>query len=141
MSKPEPRLSRGQWRVWLKWVLQSGLLDRLPPRYEAEGASNVSTPEEVARELLTRLQDAELRGLSLAPVMIELQLFRSWVESRQKRTRQLILAEHASANVARNWLENWAEAMISEPSAAPPSLSPRGVMPRFDPMWDENLDG
>ncbi len=141
MSKPEPKWTRGQLRIWLKWVLQSGLLDRLPPHYDPEGASQPATPEEVARRLLAGLQDPELKGPALAPVMAEARQFHDWVQARQKKVRQLILAERDSANLDPNWLENWAVAMIGAPGQDPPGLARRGAMPRPDPMWDEDLDG
>ncbi len=73
--------------------------------------------------------------------MAELEQFRVWVEARQKRTRQLILAERDSENLDRNWLENWAEAMTGTGRRDPLRLSSRGVAPKSDPMWDEDLDG
>ena len=141
MSKPEPKLTRGQLRVWLKWVLQSGVLDRLPPQFDAEGTSRPSAPEEIARRLLARLQDPELSGRTLAPVVAEVRQFRDWVQARQKLTRQIILSELVTANHDRAWLENWAAAMIGGGDHSPSPRPPRGLPPRSDPMWDDDLDG
>ena len=85
MSKPEPKWTRGQLRIWLKWVLKSGLLDRLPPHYDAEGASRPATPEEVARRLLAGLQDLEQKGPALAPVVAEAHSFTTGFSFARKR--------------------------------------------------------
>ena len=141
MSKPEPKLTRGHLRVWLKWVLQSSLLDRLSPRYDAEGASKPLAPEEVARRLLARLQDPQLSGSTLASVVAALRQFRDWVQARQKMSRQVILSDLESANHSPFWLENWAAAMSGGADDRPSPTHPQKLMPRSHPMWDEDVDG
>src|SRR5579885_3120954 len=38
--EPEPRANRHQLRVWLKWAIESGLLGRAPPWYDADGSGD-----------------------------------------------------------------------------------------------------
>ena len=46
MPRPKPGPNRHHYRVWIKWVLESGLIDRLPPRYDfAESESPRDTAQ------------------------------------------------------------------------------------------------
>ncbi len=40
MATPESNPSWGHWRVWLKGTVESGLLDRLPPRFDPDGSGH-----------------------------------------------------------------------------------------------------
>jgi hypothetical protein len=144
VSRPEP--TRGQLRVWLKWALQSGLLEKLPERCDLEGPHDSRTPRDVAHALLAALQDPESSRQDRADAMAEAQRFQAWVDRRLKANRQLLLAERASEHADRGWLERWARAEEmrqhqerEERSAAPAAAPP--VKPRWDSMWDAELDG
>jgi hypothetical protein len=142
MPDLEPRLTRGQWRVWLKWVVQSNVLERLPPVYDAETADHGRNTEEVGRRMLSRLDNSERGREALLELQRDLPRFRHWVESRLKQSRKIILSERESGRVDRAWLERESAAMslIPERRASRPAAPPR-VPPRWDPMWDEALDG
>ena len=56
MSKPEPRANRHQLCVWLKWAIESGLLGKVPPRYDPDGSGEPEPTEDYARRLLAELK-------------------------------------------------------------------------------------
>jgi hypothetical protein len=143
MPNPEPRLARGQLRVWLKEAIRSGFLDKLPPRYEAEGMSTSDPPatEPVARCLLAELQDPGSARRTLAEIVADVRRFQGWVQARRKHSRQAILAEVESANSDPSWLESWATAMTGATEQVRCRTPPRKIRSRSDPMWDEELDG
>jgi hypothetical protein len=133
--------TRGQLRVWLKWVTQSGLLEKLPARYDPDGQGGSRAPGDVARSLLIALQDPESSGQTRAELTAETLRFQSWVENRLKWNRRAILAECAGEHPERESLDRWARAEIRRMErTAPPQPSPT-VNPKCDPMWDGELDG
>lgn len=140
MPHSRPRPTRGPLRVWLRCVLQSSLLEKLPPQYDVEGEHDSTTPEAVARRLLAALSDPRISRKDLNAILVQAEEFRSWVDRRLKANRRLLLSEQASADVDRGWLERWAMAEIrrQERMAPAPGLPPS---PRQDPMWDVELDG
>src|SRR4051812_7613853 len=82
VSRQEP--TRGQLRVWLKWALQSGLLEKLPERYDSEGRLDSPSPRDAAHALLAVLQDPESSRQALTRAGDEARRFRSWVDGRLK---------------------------------------------------------
>ena len=142
MLKPEPTPTRGQLRVWLKWAVQSGLLDKLPPSYDLDEQADPAATEQVARQLLAELRDPDSSRRPISRITADVDRFRRWVESRQRISRQIILNELETARADPAWLENWAP-----PSAYADEQENRGrtsrrrIVPRSDPMWDEDLDG
>ena len=111
MKKSESRLTRGQWRVWLQWVIVSGLLDRLPPHYDLE----VIEPRDTADAPESFLP------LSETPTSAGRPLPGSWPTWRdsgagsslvKRQSRQVILAENETARTDPRWLERWAASMI-----------------------------
>ncbi len=140
MTKPDSTFTRGQSRVWLKWVIQSGLLERLPPQYDRGGEGSPQPTEAVLRRLLTALQASELSRQDLLEITAEVAEFRRWVEAWRKAALQRILAEVETERCHPLRLERWAVAAYRNPelnNRRPPP--PRAL--RSDPMWDEHLDG
>ena len=143
MLKPEPRPTRGQRRVWLKWAVQSGLLDKLPPSYDLDEQADPAATEQVARQLLAELRDPDSSRRPISRITADVDRFRRWVESRQRISRQIILNELETARADPAWLENWASASAhirEQEHRRARTPSPR-IAPRSDPMWDEDLDG
>jgi hypothetical protein len=143
MLKPEPKPTRGQLRVWLKWAVQSGLLDKLPPSYDIDEQADPAATEQVARRLLAELRDPESQGRPISRITADVDRFRRWVESRQRISRQIILTELETARADPAWLENWASASahIREQENRRGRTSRPSIVPRSDPMWDQDLDG
>src|SRR4051795_4721241 len=108
MLKPEPKPTRGQLRVWLKWAVQSGLLDKLPPSYDLDEQADSAATEQVARQLLAELRDPDSSRRPISRITADVERFRRWVESRQRISRQIILNELETARADPAWLENWA---------------------------------
>jgi hypothetical protein len=143
MLKPEPKPTRGQLRVWLKWAVQSGLLDKLPPPYNLDDQADPPATEQVARQLLAELRDPDLNRRPISRITADVDRFRRWVESRQRMSRQVILSELEMARSDPAWLENWASASayIRERENQRGRTSRSRTVPRSDPMWDADLDG
>ena len=49
MPRPEASANRHQLRVWIKWALESGLLDKLPLLCDAEGCEPPQRTDRYAR--------------------------------------------------------------------------------------------
>jgi len=143
MLKPEPKPTRGQLRVWLKWAVQSGLLDKLPPNYDLDEQADPAATEQVARQFLAELRDPDSSRRPVSRITADVDRFRRWVESRQRISRQIILNELETARADPAWLENWATASAHTREHVRESgrPSPPRIVPRSDPMWDEDLDG
>jgi hypothetical protein len=140
MKQLEYVMTRGQWRVWLRGVIVSGLLDRLPPSYDPEGAVHPGSTAEAAQNLLAALRDPSLSRQALAHLMSELALFRQWVEARQKLSRQVILAERETAQANPHWLEQWAASTINQHHREPARNTNARAIPGGHPLWDDQLD-
>jgi hypothetical protein len=139
MKKSAWRLTRGQWRVWLHGLIISGALQKIPPGHDLDGSASARPAAEVAEELLAALRDPELSQKALAQLMAEVKQFRNWVESQQKRGRQIILAERETERADPLWLELWTT-RATDARRREPTQSPPGPTPRRHPMWDEILD-
>lgn len=133
--------TRGQWRVWFRWILQSGLLEKLPARCDLEGHGGGETPGELARRLMAAIQDPELDRRARIKVLAEAQGFRAWVEDQLKANRKFLLAERAAETMDRGWLERWAQAELERRGREAAGPAAPAVKPRWDPMWDNELDG
>jgi hypothetical protein len=55
MPQHEPVTNRHQLRVWLKLALETGLLDKLPPRYDPDGSGDPRPTGDYARQLMIEL--------------------------------------------------------------------------------------
>jgi hypothetical protein len=139
MPKPQPRVNRHHYRVWIKWAIESGLLEKLPPLYDLDGIPDPETTEEHARRLLAELRDPDASRRRLPEILADARRFKAWVEARRKDGLQAILRERRP----------------DEPIFIPPRREPQGTTgreprpfsarrvdpdPRSDPMWDEWLD-
>ncbi len=144
MPAAQPGANRHQLRVWLKSAIESGLLDRVPPRYDPDGSGDPQPTEDYARRLLAELKDPESSRRLLTEILAEARRFREWVEHRQKMSRRIILG---------GWDSEGAAAWVPERLAPTPTRPAReerparidredaGGRPDADPMWDVWLDG
>jgi hypothetical protein len=141
MTKSEPTFTRGQLRVWLKWVIQSGLLDRLSPQYDRGDELTPEPTEAVARRLLSALQVPELSRTDLLEIAAEVAEFRSWVEVQRKASLKTILAEVELERVNLLRPERRGASMPRGQEPNDRRRPPPARALRSDPMWDEHLDG
>lgn len=127
-------------RAWLKLAIQSGVLGRVPPRYDPDGSGVPRPTEDYARGILAELKDPESSGRPLRDILADARRFRDWVEYRQKVSRRMILGQ---------WGTEGAAARVPEVRPSPRAgreKRPRAAdldeaRPRSDPMWDDWLDG
>ena len=87
MPKTEPGPNRHHFRIWIKMAIQSGLIDRLPPLYEADDFQTPLKTEEFARQLLAELRDPDASRRTLKEIIARARQFKSWVEARRKDSR------------------------------------------------------
>ncbi len=142
MSRGESRGNRHELRVWLKLALESGVLERVPPRCDPEGTGSPGPTDDYARRLIAELKDPESSDRTLPEIILAARRFRDWIEYRQKASRRIILG---------GWQTEGAAAWSPERrTPARPALTKRparsesgevGPGPTADPMWDDWLDG
>src|SRR5689334_759149 len=133
MLKPEPKPTRGQLRVWLKWAVQSGLLDKLPPNYDLDEQSDPAATEQVARQLLAELRDPDSSHRPVSRIKADVDLFRRWVESRQRISRQIILNELETARADPERLDTLSSAVSLANDQARGRTFRRGSVLSSDP--------
>jgi hypothetical protein len=142
MSKPESGPNRHHFRIWVKMAIQSGLIDRLPPRYEPDAYQDSVKTGEYARQLLVALQELDSSGRTLKEIIGDARRFRSWVESRRKDSRRRTLVEGRPE-------ERVIDMPPGEPRKVPAAEPrPRGAQkldqpdphPKLHPMWDDWID-
>ena len=141
MLKPEPKPTRGELRVWLKWAVQSGLLDKLPPSYDLDEQADPAATEQVARQLLAEMRDPDSSRRPISRITADVDRFRRWVESRQRISRQIILNELETARADPERLDTLSSAVSLANDQARVRTSRRRSVLSSDPMWDEDLDG
>jgi hypothetical protein len=136
MPHSEPGPKRHQLRVWLKWAVESGLLDKLPPQFHPDDSHNPQPTDHYARQLLAELRDPDSSTRPLSQIVADARRFRAWVEFRQKVTRRIILAGIQPEGVGQ-----------AAPERRPTNRDhrerrehPGGAVPESDPMWDDWLD-
>jgi hypothetical protein len=142
MRKTEPRPIRHHFRIWLKMAIQSGLIDRLPPLYEADGFQTPLRTDEYARQLVAELRDPDASRRALTEIIASARQFKSWVEARRKESRHRALIECRPE-----------ERIIDLPPGRPRTFSPDkrrprqeqrtnqpDSSPRLHPMWDDWID-
>jgi hypothetical protein len=139
MPKPEASANRHEFRVWLKWALESGLLEKLPPQCDADGCEPPQPTDQYARGLLAELRDPELSTRPLKQIIADARQFRIWVEACQKQCRRMILAEIHPGD-----LGEWAPLRQSSNPAGqeeePQPTTRKPPNPGRNPMWDDWLD-
>jgi hypothetical protein len=131
MSKAEPERSHGEWRIWLRSSLRSGLLDRLPLLYEPAGMPTV----EYAWKLLDQLRNPDPHVRPVREVIAEAKAFGVWVVACQKAARRTVLAERIGKVVEPALVIPYVPRNPPRRVAPPPQGSPRS-----NPMWDDLLD-
>jgi hypothetical protein len=141
MSDPFSRATRGQLRIWLKWAVESAVLDRLPPRYEGEGSGSLQSPEVYARALLDEMRNLDTGPRSPEEILADVRRFRMWLEGRQKISRQIILADPRGS--ASPMEDTPAQLRRDQRRRSSTSQAERLSYPhpRENPMWDDWLDG
>ncbi len=140
MFKPEPRANRHQLRVWLKWAIDSGVLDRVPPQCDPDGSGDPQPTEDYARGLLAELKDPESSRRTLIQILADTRQFRDWVEYRRKVSRRMILGQWDSDGAAALPPES-RPPVRPDREKQPVRIDREGVRPKSDPMWDDWLDG
>jgi hypothetical protein len=126
-------------RVWLKLAIESGLLDRVPPRYDPDGSGDPQPTQEYARQLLAELKDPESGGRLLKEILADARRFREWVEYRQKVSRRMILGQWETEGAAA-WMPEVRPSPRPDRDKRPRRIDPGEARPRTDPMWDDWLD-
>ena len=63
MPKPQPSPNRHHFRVWVKWVIESGTLEKLPRTYDPDESQPPRMTEHYAQELLADLRDPDARKI------------------------------------------------------------------------------
>lgn len=149
MPRNESASGRHPLRVWLKLALQSGVLDRIPPRCDPDGTGTPRPTEEYARALLAELKDPESSDRTLTEIVASARRFRDWVEFRQKISRRMILGQWTSEGAAAAGAADWMPERRTPAAARAPRMKrpdptdpdDAPARPRSDPMWDDWLDG
>lgn len=144
MPRNESGGNRHQLRAWLKLALETGLLDRVPPRCDLDGTGEPRLIADYARELLAELKDPESSDRTLPEILAAARRFRDWVEFRQKVSRRIILGQWQTEGAAARIPERRTPARASRtkrPDRADPGGARAGAWPTSDPMWDDWLDG
>jgi hypothetical protein len=146
-------------RSWLKFTLESGVLETLRPS-EASGGDD---PESFARRLLARLREADGGMRPDDPPALAFRAFRRWVDAERRSRRRKMLedppgrrrtprpspVEPSPAAVRKE------EAVGKPPSPAPNALSRwlaraqsavagrrrAQLVDLSNPLWDRWLDG
>jgi hypothetical protein len=142
MPQREPGTNRHQLRVWLKLALETGLLDKVPPRYDPDGSGDPQPTADYARQLMVELKDPDPSERPIREIVAEARRFREWVEFRQKMSRRIILGGWDSEGAAARMPEERTPALLDR-GKRPPRID-RGdadPRPKSDPMWDDWLDG
>jgi hypothetical protein len=155
MSKLQREHSRGELRSWLKLFQRTNLAERLPPTHEPSGMSPAGYANSLLAKFGTGLNDPQARPDSEAAA--ETREFRRWVDDRLKKNRRTILGETTDPDVvdyarptnpfeqdsvpqATTVREFLREMGWDQPDPEPdPASTPTDS--RYDPMWDEFLDG
>jgi hypothetical protein len=142
MPKPEPGANRHQLRVWLKWAIESGLLDKLPPQYDPdpEGLRDPQPTDGYARWLLADLRAPDSRRRPLNQVLADVRRFWAWVEDRRKLGRRIILAELPPSD-ARSMVPQRRPSAPTQREDRPRPRQSGSTHPESHPLWDEWLDG
>jgi hypothetical protein len=140
MPRQEPSAGRHQLRVWLKLAIETGVLDRVPPRYDPDGSGEPQSTHDYARRLLVELKDPESSERLLGEILADARRFREWVEYRQKVSRRMILGQWETEG-AVDWVPEHRPSNHNERGKNPHWLGPDVARPKSDPMWDDWLDG
>jgi hypothetical protein len=142
MPKPEAGPNRHHFRIWIKMVLQSGLIDKLPPVYERGGVQNPQRTDQYGRHLLAELRDPDASHRTLKEIVTDARQFKSWVETRRKDGRSRMLMDSRPE-----------DRVIEMPPGRPRAATdqerrPRRTQrtdrpdtnPKLHPMWDDWID-
>jgi hypothetical protein len=142
MPKPPPSPNRHHFRVWIKWAIESGLLEKLPRSYEPDESQPARETDRFARQLLSELRDPDASKRPLKEIIADARQFRAWVEARRKDNLRQILVESRPE-------DRIVEFPPRRPRTAPShERPPRGTErteqpeanPRLNPMWDDWVD-
>lgn len=140
MPKHEAAPNRHHVRVWIKWAIESGLLEKLPPVCDAEGCATPQPTDQYARKLLAELRDPDASRRPLKEIVADAQRFRRWVEARQKSCRQLILTELHPGNLG-DWVPQRRSENIASTEERRQQIPRKPPNPRRNLMWDDWIDG
>jgi hypothetical protein len=139
MPKPEPGPNRHHYRVWLKWAIESGLIEKLPPLYDPDGIQNPQRTEAYARQLMAELRDPDSLKRPLKLIIADARQFKSWVEARRKDGLRIMLREGRPEERISIPPRRQARAAGERENTTRHSQREEND-PRLDPMWDKWLD-
>ncbi len=144
MSSSDNAPNRGQARVWLKYVVTSGVLDRLSSQYDHEG--DVNDPRSDVLDLLNELRDTDAAGRPVVEILTDVRRLCAWVEGRQKDARRIILAEGGPDDgvidrLIRRRDDSRSSGAHAQRPMEPQPRRPAAPSPRSHPLFDDWLDG
>jgi hypothetical protein len=136
---PESVPNRHHYRVWIKWAIESGLIEKLPPLCDANGVRGPQSTEAYARQLLAELRDPDSSHRRLNQILADARQFKVWVEARRKDNVRIILSEgRPEEPISIPPRRRSPVASDREPRTRP---APQELIDaRSDPMWDDWLD-
>jgi hypothetical protein len=132
--------NRHRLRVWIKWAIESGLLEKLPADYQSEGLGSTVGTERYARGLLAELRAPDLSKRTIRQIVADARQFQLWVEARQKDYRRLVLREQGSERAREVVPARTAPRGAQQEAIKPLRRSVNPANPRINPMWDDWLD-
>jgi hypothetical protein len=125
MPKHDGELNRHLLCVWVRWAIESKLVDKLPAQYGAGGPRNSESTVGYASHLLAELRDPASSERPLSQILADAQRFREWADSQQTISPRIGLDEID---------------LEPQPRERAPGAQ-RGSKTKSDPMWDDLLDG
>jgi hypothetical protein len=130
MSKPEPSPNRHHYRVWIKALIKSGFIEKLPPSYDFDPSERPRGTEEYARQLQEIIADARQ--------------FKTWVEARRRDSLRRALVESRPEDRIIEMPPGRPRAAIERDQRPQRPRTERtsqpDVSPELHPMWDDWID-
>ncbi len=93
MPPPRPRPNRHHYRFWIKQVVESDLIEKLPKTYESGEPDGPYETTRYARKLMAELGDPSACPRPLEEIVADAREFKSWVEARRKEILRRLLVE------------------------------------------------
>jgi hypothetical protein len=155
MAKHTTGPNRHHYRIWLKAIFTSGLIERLPLSYvSAEFAAPVNTAN-YAQRLMSELRDPGSSDRTLQEILADARAFKAWVEGRRKDGLRRQLVESRPEERIIEMPPGRARADLPASQRRPsrpdePSVIPTRTRPsrrdepdkslRLHPLWDQWID-
>jgi hypothetical protein len=144
MSKPEPSPNRHHYRVWIKALIKSGFIEKLPPSYDFDPSESPRGTEEYARQLMTELRDPTASRRPLQEIIADARQFKTWVEARRRDSLRRALVESRPEDRIIEMPPGRPRAAIERDQRPQRPRTERtsqpDVSPELHPMWDDWID-